>query len=257
MLTKGYAGIAQPLTDLIRAAEVPQRKGKGVFRRAMKSHALTGAWGAKEQRVFLALKILLTQEPVLKGPMFDGRPFIVTTDGSKYRFAGMSSQWHVTVSADGKETRRLHPVGFASKRTSASEERYKLFLLEFTALKYSLDKFSDLIWGFPVELETDCQALRDHLLNDRLNAMHVRWQEVVTDHQIVDVRHRSGKGNVVANGLSRKFVGVPLTAGDRHEWTVCEDWEARTGPTHTFFHIAEETQYSDLLGRFHSEPIFQ
>jgi hypothetical protein len=192
----------------------------------MKSHALAGAWGAKEQRVFLVLKISLTQEPVLKGPMFNGRPFIVTTDGSKYGFTGMLSQWHITVSADGKETRCLHPVGFASKRTSASEERYKLFLLEFAALKYSLDKFSDLIWGFPVELETDCQALCDHLLNDRLNTMHAHWQEVVTDHQIVDVHHRSGKSNVVADGLSRKLVGVPLTAGGGHEWTVCENWEA-------------------------------
>jgi hypothetical protein len=34
-LIKGYANIAQPLTDLIRAAEVPRKKGKGMYRRAM------------------------------------------------------------------------------------------------------------------------------------------------------------------------------------------------------------------------------
>jgi hypothetical protein len=50
---------------------------------------------------------------------------------------------------------------------------------------------------------------------------------------------------------------VPLTPGDGHKWTVCEDWEARTGLTHAFFHITEETRYSDLLNRFRSEPIFQ
>ncbi|KAJ7325427.1 hypothetical protein DFH08DRAFT_817107 [Mycena albidolilacea] len=66
-----------------------------------------------------------------------------------------------------------------------------------------------------------------------------------------------GKGNVVADGLSRKFVGVPLTRGDGHEWTVCEDWEARTRVTHAFFHIAEESQYSDLLTRFKDENIFR
>jgi hypothetical protein len=148
---------------------------------------------------------------------FDGTPFIVTTDGSKYGFAGMLSQWHTTIDAGGKTTQRLHPVGFASKRTSSSEERYKPFLLEFAALKYSLDKFSDLIWGFPVELEMDCQALRDHLLNDRLSATHARWREVVLDHQIVDVRHQPGKGNIMADGLRRKFVGLPLTCGDGHE----------------------------------------
>lgn len=68
------------------------------------------------------MKIGLPQEPVLKGPpKFDGTPFMVTTDGSKHGVAGMLSQWHITVDADGKETQRLHPVGFASKRTSASE----------------------------------------------------------------------------------------------------------------------------------------
>jgi hypothetical protein len=60
----------------------------------------------------------------------------------------------------------------------------------------------------------------------------------------------------VADGLSRKFVGVPLTCGDRHKWTICEDWEAHTRLTHVFFHTAEESQYSDLLTRFKDENIF-
>jgi hypothetical protein len=255
-LIKGYAKIAQPLLDLVKAAEIPRKNGKGIYRRAMCSHTLEKSWGSKEQCTFLSLKIALTQEPVLKGPKFDGTPFIVTMDGSKFGFAGMLSQWHTTVDADGKTIRRLHPVGLASKRTSSSEEWYKPFLLEFAVLKYSLDKFSDLIEGFPVELETDCQALQDHLLNDRLSATHARWREVVLNHQIVDVRHRPGKDNVVADGLSRRFMGASLTRGDGHEWTVCEDWEARTGLTHAFFHIAEESQYSDLLTRFKDENIF-
>ena len=31
-----------------------------------------------------------------------------------------------------------------------SEEKYKPFLLEFAALKYSFDKFSDIVYGYPV-----------------------------------------------------------------------------------------------------------
>ncbi|EMD36184.1 hypothetical protein CERSUDRAFT_95533 [Gelatoporia subvermispora B] len=56
---------------------------------------------------------------------------------------------------NGRTITRLHPVAFASKRTSLAEERYKPFILEFAALKFSLNKFADIIWGFPVELETD------------------------------------------------------------------------------------------------------
>lgn len=76
---------------------------------------------------------------------------------------------------------------YASKRTWPSEERYKLYLLEFVALKFSLDKFDGLIYVSPVEVEIDCQALRDTLLNEKLNTTHARWRDVVLAHHIVDV----------------------------------------------------------------------
>ena len=47
-------------------------------------------------------------------------------------------------------------------------------------------------------------------------------------YNIVDIRHRPGRLNVVADRLSRKFVNAPKELGDRHEWTVSEDWEAHT-----------------------------
>ena len=74
-----------------------------------------------------------------------------------------------------KVVEKLHPIAFALKRTSKMEEKYKPFLLEFAALKFTLDKFADIIWGSPVEIKTDCQALHDILLNDKLNATHTRW----------------------------------------------------------------------------------
>lgn len=52
----------------------------------------------------------------------------------------------------------VHPVAFGSKCSSRLEERYKPYLLEFTGLKFGLDKFGDLTYGSPVEVETDCQA---------------------------------------------------------------------------------------------------
>ena len=59
----------------------------------------------------------------------------------------------------GKVVEKTHPIAFTLKCTSALEHNYKPFLLEFAALKFSLDKFSDIVWGFPVEIETDCPAL--------------------------------------------------------------------------------------------------
>ncbi|KAF9553003.1 hypothetical protein CPC08DRAFT_599287, partial [Agrocybe pediades] len=54
------------------------------------------------------LKIALTCEPVLKGPKFDGTPFVVTTDGCKYGFAGMLTQCHTSVLPCGKSVTHLH-----------------------------------------------------------------------------------------------------------------------------------------------------
>lgn len=137
--------------------------------------------------------------------------------------AGVLFQWHNTVLPNGSTVRRLHPVAFASKCCSPAEGRYKPFLLEFAGAKFSLDKFDDIIYGYLVELETDCQALRDFLLNPKLNATHARWLDGVMEHHIVNVQHRPGKGNVAADSLSRMFENIPEEPGHSHDWTVSED----------------------------------
>jgi hypothetical protein len=114
-LIKGYAVLAQPLTDLIRNLQLPKLKGKAAYNRAMKGHSLRDIWKKEHSRAFLQLKIALTSEPILKGPKYDGTPFVVTTDGCKYGFAGMLTQKHTMVLPNGKEVTRLHPVGFVSK----------------------------------------------------------------------------------------------------------------------------------------------
>uniref|UniRef100_A0A0W0F704 Reverse transcriptase RNase H-like domain-containing protein n=1 Tax=Moniliophthora roreri TaxID=221103 RepID=A0A0W0F704_MONRR len=159
---------------------------------------------------------------------------------------------------NGQSVTKIHPIAYASKRTSRSEKKYQPFLLEFAALKFALDKFSDTIWGFPVEIETDCQALRDVLLNDKLNAAHARWRDGILAHQIVDVRHVPGKLNVVADGLSRTWDGQSDTKeGDGSEWTVSEDWESEKGLVNDLFQVAmESTPYTMLKERFKKEPMF-
>ena len=258
-LIKGYASIAQPLSDLARNLELPKLKGKAAYTRAMKGFSLQGLWNKEHDRAFLRLKVALTSEPVLKGPKYDGTPFIVTTDGCKYGFAGMITQKFTTVLPNGTEKTTSHPIGFSSKRTSPAEEKYMPFILEFAALKHCLDKFGDVIWGYPIELETDCQALRDHLLSTTLNSTHARWRDAVLAHNIVDIRHRPGRLNVVADGLSRKFVNVPTEPGDGHEWTVSEDWEARTRLVNDVLNLQttqSESIYNALRARFNGENVF-
>lgn len=257
-LVLGYAKKEQPLRDLLRSVDLPEKYTKTVYRRIMANHKLKDHWNEKHTRAFLSLKAAMTSEPVLKGPKWDGTPFIITTDGCKDAFGAVLTQKFETVLPSGRVVKRLHPIAFASKRTSKSEEKYKPFLLEFAALKFGLDKFSDVIWGFPVEVETDCQALRDHLMNDKLSATHARWRDGILAHQIVDVRHVPGRINVVADGLSRANEGSPYEEGDGSQWTVSEDWEATTGLTHDIFLITNPASpdATNLRERFKNEPIF-
>ena len=257
-LIKDYAKIEQPLRNLIREVELPEKFSKTVYRCVMTNHALEGRWSEQHTAAFLQLKAIMTSEPVLRGPRWDGTPFIVTSDGSKDAFGAVLVQKSMMVLTSGRTVTRLHPIAFALKRTSKTEEKYKPFLLEFVGLKFALDKFSDIIWGFPVEVETDCQALQDHLMNDKLSATHARWHDGILSHQIMDVRHVPGRINAVADGLSRVAEGTPWEEGDSSEWTVPEDWEATTGLTHDLFHVADAGSEEMLVlrNRFQDVPIF-
>ena len=185
-LIKGYTKIEQPLRNLLQEVELPKKYTKTVYRRLMSAHKLKERWKEEHTKAFLALKVALTSEPILRGPKWDGTPFVITTDGCKDGFAGVLAQRNKTTLTNGKVVTKLHPLGFASKRTSTSEEKYKPFLLEFAALKFVLDKFANITWGFPIELETDCYALRDILMNDKLSATHARWKDGVLAHRITE-----------------------------------------------------------------------
>ena len=254
-LVKGYSTLEKPLRDILRAVDVPKGVGKQTYQRIMRNYKIGDIWKEEHTKAFLALKAKLISEPVLHAPRFDGTPFILTTDGSKDAFAGILTQKVTTTLPGGKEVTKRHPLGYASKRTSVSEEKYKPFLLEFAALKFSFDKFADILWGFPVEIETDCQALRDVLLSDNLNATHARWRDGVLAHNIVGVRHIPGVINI-ADGLSRQYEGTPKSHNDGSEWSVSPDSHKTAELANDVFQVEISDQQTALRNRFHDEPVF-
>ena len=186
-LIKGYVMVEKPLRDLLHRVELPQTYTKLVNRRTLLNYKLPGRWTSEHAESFFALKKILTSEPVLRGPRWDGTHFIVMSDGCQDAFGAVLVQKFKTVMLDGCKLTKLHPIGFALKRTSHLEAKNKPFLLEFSVLKFALDKFSNIIWGFPVQIEMDCQELWDIMMNDKLNATHARWRDGILSQQIVDV----------------------------------------------------------------------
>ena len=80
-----------------------------------------------------------------------------------------------------------------------------------------------------------------------MNAAHLQWRDGILAHQIVDVQHVPGKLNVVADGLSRMWEGLPCEEGDGSEWTVSEDWESMQGLYNNIFSVAEEEPQIESL----------
>ena len=186
-LIKSYSRIEGPLCDLIKQVDIPKPISKATYRRAMTNFKLPDKWEQKHTEAFLNLKIALTCQPALHAPRYDGTPFIVTMDGCQEGFGAVLMQKIKTQTPNGKPVERTVPIVFASKRTSTAERKYKPFLLEFAALKFGLDQFLDTIWGFPIEIETDCQALKDVLSNDNMSAVHVWWRDGIIAHNIIAV----------------------------------------------------------------------
>lgn len=255
---KDYARIAQPLSDLTRDVRPPQvgtPAGRHEYKKALKDKTIVLDENAKQ--AFVTLKTILTSDTVTRAPIYDGRPFIVTTDGSKFGFgAVLSQQWDV-VDKDGKERKVTYPIAFASKRTSKSEERYIPFLLEFAALKFAMDEFDSIIYGQPIEIETDCKALADLLGNNKLNSTHERWRESIIARQIVAVRHKPGTDNRVCDALSRMYESRPDddTAPGR-ETSVDPGWEAAKGVINDVTLLLDDEAAARLLDRFAGDSFF-
>ena len=95
--------------------ELSKFRGNAAYMKAMKGYSLKDLWGQAHDQAFLRLKVALISEPVLKGPKYDGTPFIVTTDGCKYGFAGMLTTKFIMVLPNGTEKMAIHPIGFSSK----------------------------------------------------------------------------------------------------------------------------------------------
>jgi hypothetical protein len=242
-LIENYAAVEGPLRDLLGLVDTTASKSKRTFRQIMRGFQLGPVWTDEHTRCFLRLKRILTSEPVLRSPRFetvDKHPFIVTTDGCQGGFAGTLTQEMETTLPKGKVVVREHPIVYASKRTSSAEKRYPPHLLEFAALKFSLDKFANVVRGQPVLVKTDCRALRDVLANDKLNVAHDRWQNGILGYNIVAAKHIKGRNNVAADVLSRKYEDVEEEDGDGHEWSVSPDWEANSGLLNDVFHVSTE-----------------
>ena len=79
-LINDYAWIASPLMDLTRnlQIDIPMNRWKahkGAYKQALQSISLKDKWTPAHQKAFITLKVILTSEPVIHSPQYNGQVF--------------------------------------------------------------------------------------------------------------------------------------------------------------------------------------
>ena len=161
-------------------------------------------WTQEHTEAFNNLKKLITQLPCLAHYNTDNEN-ILTTDASTKGLG--ATLWQKQ--KDGN----LKPIGFASRFLSDTEKKYAINELELLAVVWGLEHFRLYIYGKPIELLTDHQALEPLIKRNRSNKTYsarlTRWLDRLA-HFDINIKHVAGKHLTLTDYLSRNPVAKPV-----------------------------------------------
>lgn len=107
-------------------------------------------FGAAERNAFKQLKIILSERSVLN--LFRiGAETELHTDASMYGFGAILFQ-------KDSVDQSLHPVYYASGKTTPAEQKYPSYELEVLAIVKALRRFRTYLLGVKFKIVTDCRA---------------------------------------------------------------------------------------------------
>lgn len=168
-----YAHLAKPLTQSLRIEE------KTIC-------------PSSYQEAFNLLKQHLLNAPILQFPDWE-LPFILTTDASSVALGAVLSQI-----SEGRD----HPITFASRTLSDTEQRYSTIEKELLAIVYACNHFKPYLYGKKFLIHTDHKPLIWLFTMKNTNARLMKWIFQLSDFEF-EIKHIEGKTNYVADALSR------------------------------------------------------
>lgn len=171
----GYATIARPLSNLLRAN-------------------IKFSFGVVEKDAFARLKMLLSERPVLNLYKI-GADTELHTDASKDGYGAILLQ------RDSSD-QLLHPIYYASGKTTPAEEKYTSYELEVLAIIKALKRFRVYLLGIPFKIVTDCRAFALTMSKKDLCVRVARWALALEEFQYA-IEHRPGRSMVHVDALSR------------------------------------------------------
>lgn len=164
---------------------------------ALKRKNVRFRWGKEQQDSFNKIRNCLSSPIVLHLPDWN-EPFILSTDASETAVGCCLEQ-----SRDGRNV----TIAFASRTFSDNQLKYSIYLKEFAAVLYGLEKFKEYLTDHPFVLKTDCMAITYVMGSDKTTGMLARWKLRFSQFPCSRIEHCRGTQNIVSDTLSRMFGG--------------------------------------------------
>jgi hypothetical protein len=131
----------------------------------------------------------MSTTPVLATPDFS-KPFIIECDASGFGIGAVMMQ-------DG------HPIAFESRKLNKKEGLQSTYNKEMLAIMHALTKWRQYLLGSKFLVHTDHNSLQYLLQQKTLTTEQQKWIEKIATFDM-EILHKRGKDNIVADALSRK-----------------------------------------------------
>jgi hypothetical protein len=175
----------------------------------------------------------MSSTPVLATPNF-AKPFVVECDASGIGIGAILMQ-------DG------HPIAFESRKLNKKEELKSTYNKEMLAIMHALAKWRQYLLGSKFLIRTDHNSLQYLLRQKILPTEQQKWMEKLSTFDM-EIIHKKGKDNVVADALSRKDEEVNAYATT----VVIPDWldEIR-------LEYAKDPESNSIINNLDQNPKFE
>ncbi|KAK3916529.1 Transposon Tf2-9 polyprotein [Frankliniella fusca] len=151
-------------------------------------------WTPEHRAAFDRLKAAFLDTVMLAYPI-PGEDFLIRSDSSDYAIAAVLSQ---VDPRDGEEA----VIAFMSRTLKGPETRYNICEKECLAVVFALQKWSGLVMGSKITVETDNKSV-SFLMKCRLHTARLsRWVMFMSNFRLT-VRHIPGATNLISDVLSR------------------------------------------------------
>ncbi len=251
VLKRGGVAVDTAKTEAVRDFPTPKRQKDvraflglaGYYRRFVKGFAKIATplnrllqqdtkfeWTPECEAAFNSLKQHLANPPILAFPDFS-KDFILCTDSSDFAIGYVLEQ----LDGDGRE----RVIAYAGRALSKAEQKWGAADRECLALVAAVKAFHVYLANSYFKVYTDNAALQYIRNTKQPCSRRMRWATKLMGYNF-DIKHRPGKENSNADGLSRReYAPIPEEEDGRQEMSISTVQE----PTHDLESSGEVIEY--------------